>query len=49
MSTARIIPAPKVETASWIVIALLGAAIIACVLYAALDRNIASSDFLVGP
>jgi hypothetical protein len=49
MSTARIIPAPRVATTWWIVIALLGAAIIAYAVYAALDGNIASSDLLVGP
>jgi hypothetical protein len=49
MSTARIIPAPRVATTSWIVIALLGAAIIAYAVYGALDGNIASSDLLVGP
>lgn len=49
MSTAQIVPAPKVETASWIVIALFCTAIIACDLGAALDVNIASLDFPVGP
>ena len=49
MSIAQIVPAPKVETASWIVIALFCTAIIACALGAALEVNIAPSDFLVGP
>jgi hypothetical protein len=49
MSTLQIIPSRKLVTASWVVLGLLGAAIIACAVYAALYGNIAPSDLLVGP
>jgi hypothetical protein len=48
MSILRIIPSPKVVTASWIAIAVVGTVMIACTVYAAL-YGVASSDFLVGP
>jgi len=49
MSILQIIPSSNVATALWIVLALLGTAIIACAVYAALFGNIASPDLLVGP
>jgi hypothetical protein len=48
MSTLRIIPSPKVVTAPWFAIVLLGAAIIGFIVYAALYGNVAS-NWIVGP
>jgi len=49
MSTAAITSVPRAVTGFWIVVALVGAAIIACAVVAPLYGNVPATDLLVGP
>jgi len=49
MSTAHITSIPRVVIASWIVIALVGAAIIVCAVVASIYANVVITEVLIGP
>ena len=49
MSTVAITSFARVVMASWIVIALVGAAIVACAVVASLYGNVATTDLPIGP
>lgn len=49
MSTVQITSTPRVVIASWIVVALIGAVIIACAVVASLYLNDAPTDLVIGP